>query len=133
MKKFAKLLAVLVVFFASGCGAGGDAQSMDAPADSAEGTVAPKPEPGDNEVLAVLPQFNPTLLEVSVGTEVTFTNPDVVRHTATGGTRDAPTPEDFDLKLDARGGTGTHTFNSAGTFSFFCDIHPNMAGSVTVT
>jgi len=30
------------------------------------------------------------------------------------------------------GGSGSHTFNSAGTFSYICTIHPNMKGTVRV-
>ncbi len=74
--------------------------------------------------------FNPSSLTVNVGDTVHWTNNDSVTHTVTAGT--SPTPNGmFDTTL-APGATFDFTFTSAGTFSYFCKIHPYMMGTITV-
>lgn len=75
--------------------------------------------------------FKPVLLEVSVGTTVTWENTDQILHTATAGTPDAPTGA-FDGPLDGAGSSFSHTFEEAGRFAFFCGRHPHMRGEVLV-
>lgn len=71
--------------------------------------------------------FAPASASVNVGDSVTWTNNDTVPHTATadGGT--------FDTGNLNAGGSGSVTFSTAGTFTYFCAIHPNMRGTVVVT
>lgn len=74
--------------------------------------------------------FTPATLTVSRGTTVTFTNADAITHTAssgTGGTKDGK----FDKEVRA-GAQATITFDTAGTFDYFCEIHPSMRAKVTV-
>ena len=59
-----------------------------------------------------------------VGDTVTWTNQDSTQHTATG--------DDFDTGLLGKGQSGSHTFDSAGTFSYICTPHPYMKAKVTV-
>jgi plastocyanin len=70
--------------------------------------------------------FAPTPIDVSVGTTVTWTNLDPTAHTvsASDGSFDSGI-----LGSDARFET---TFERAGTFAYFCQIHPTMRGSVRV-
>lgn len=70
--------------------------------------------------------FIPEDLTVPLGTTVTWTNQDGFDHTTTAddGTWDGPLP--------GGGGTFEFTFDTAGTFSYFCDIHPSMTGTITV-
>ena len=66
-------------------------------------------------------------IEVAVGTTVTWTNEDTVPHTVTqtGGSG-------FQSgKLDP-GATFSFTFDTAGTFDYFCEFHANMKGTITV-
>jgi plastocyanin len=65
-------------------------------------------------------------LTVSLGTTVTWVNSDSVPHTSTAdnGAWNSGT-------LQA-GGQFSVTFQSAGTLSYFCTIHPGMVGSVIV-
>jgi plastocyanin len=76
--------------------------------------------------------FEPADIEVEVGTTVTFTNLDIVRHTVTSG---APGEPDglFDLDLSDQGDEVTFTFDEAGTYPYYCDLHRTMVGTVTVT
>jgi plastocyanin len=77
-------------------------------------------------------QFAPDTLRISVGTKVVWTNQDDIEHTITAGTpseRDAA----FDQVLKAKGSSAERTFDRAGTFTYFCDRHQFMRGSITIT
>lgn len=88
---------------------------------------------GDGESVSVDNfRFEPSTLEVSTGTTVTWTNDDAINHTATAGTPEAP-EETFDIDLPEEGATGSHTFDEAGTFPYFCQVHESMTGEITVT
>jgi plastocyanin len=70
--------------------------------------------------------FGPGTLTVPVGTSVTWTNRDDIPHTvvSTDGvfkSRVLDTDEKFSF-----------TFSKAGTYPYFCSIHPKMAGKVNV-
>ena len=71
--------------------------------------------------------FNPPEITVPAGGSVTWTNGDTVPHTATGLDREA-----LQSGAIAPGETFTQTFDTAGTFEYFCEFHPNMKGSVVV-
>lgn len=79
--------------------------------------------------------YSPLNIEVSVGTEVTWTNDDEIVHTVTSGKSDGRvgTPDDlFDSgNLDA-GDTFSYTFDKPGTYDYYCIPHPWMKGTVTV-
>jgi LPXTG-motif cell wall-anchored protein len=63
---------------------------------------------------------------VAVGDTVTWHNSGQAPHTATAD------DGSFDTGTINAGGSGSHTFSSAGTFSYICTIHPNMHGTVRV-
>ena len=71
--------------------------------------------------------FNPVDLAVKTGTTVTWTNNDSVAHTIIG---DNGGPSSGSINS---GQTYSYTFNTAGTFSYHCSIHPTMIGTVTVS
>src|SRR5574337_361261 len=75
---------------------------------------------------AVLTYFPPTI-QVSPGTTVTWTNQDYVVHTVTdlGGK--------FDSQLIQPQDTWKYTFDTAGTYNYFCTLHPWMKGTVMVS
>jgi plastocyanin len=70
-------------------------------------------------------------IEVRAGTTVTWVNGDGVGHTITSGGDDTPDGR-FDADIPA-GGTFSFTFEEAGEYPYFCDIHPTMTGLVVVT
>ena len=76
--------------------------------------------------------FEPADIEVALGTTVTWVNEDVVNHTVTSGPAGDPDGM-FDEPLSSGGDDATITFDEAGTFDYYCDLHRNMVGSVTVT
>jgi plastocyanin len=70
--------------------------------------------------------FSPASVTVAVGDTVTWHNTGQAPHTATAN------DGSFDTGTINAGGSGSHTFSSAGTFSYICTIHPNMKGTVRV-
>jgi plastocyanin len=70
--------------------------------------------------------FSPGSIQVDAGTTVTWTNNDQVMHTVTAD------DGSFDSGDIAPGGTFSMTFNTPGTFSYHCKIHPFMTASIVV-
>ena len=74
--------------------------------------------------------FGPASVTITKGQAVTWTNSDGTTHTVSSGT--APTKDGkFDKEI-ANGGSTTITFDAAGTFNYFCNIHQAMKGTVVV-
>jgi plastocyanin len=87
---------------------------------------APTESAGGDEVRTEIARFAfETPIEISVGTSVTWTNTEEP-HTVTA--RDGS----FDSDRIPQGESFTHTFDEAGTFEYFCQIHPAMEGTVIV-
>jgi plastocyanin len=70
--------------------------------------------------------FTPATLTVAVGTQVTWTNRDDIPHTIVS---DDKTFKSNALDTDEK---FTYTFAKAGTYSYFCSIHPKMKGTIVV-
>jgi plastocyanin len=73
--------------------------------------------------------FSPADITVKVGTAVTWTNNDSIAHDVTE--HDDQTGPDSGLLQPGK--SYTFTYSKAGTYKYFCSIHPNMTGTVTVT
>ena len=76
--------------------------------------------------------YEPHEAIIDVGGEVTWTNTDTAAHTATSGNPTDGPDGAFDSSLFGPGKTFSHKFDEAGTFNYFCQVHPWMAGVVTV-
>ena len=72
--------------------------------------------------------FGPAALTVPVGTTVTWTNKDDIPHTVVS-TDDSKTLKSKVLDTDEK---FSFTFSKAGTYPYFCSIHPKMTGKVIV-
>jgi plastocyanin len=70
--------------------------------------------------------FGPAALTVPVGTTVTWTNRDDIPHTVVS------TDGVFKSKVLDTDEKFTFTFSKAGTYPYFCSIHPKMTGKVIV-
>ena len=70
--------------------------------------------------------FGPASVTINVGDTVTWTNQGPTGHTATAN------DGAFDTGLLDAGQSGSHTFDTAGTFAYICTPHPNMKGTVVV-
>jgi plastocyanin len=71
--------------------------------------------------------FSPKTFTVPVGATVTWTNHDSVAHVVTSA--------DDQFKKSPALKTGqrfANTFATAGTYSYFCSIHPRMTGKIIV-
>jgi plastocyanin len=70
--------------------------------------------------------YTPNPVTIAVGTTVTWTNNDTETHTSTDNNRT------WDSGPLAPGGRFSRTFQKTGSFQYFCSIHPNMVGTITV-
>jgi plastocyanin len=80
-------------------------------------------------------QFQPATLSIPAGTQVVWINQDAMLHTSESGSNcaNSGTWDSGDL---AMGQTFSFTFNTAGTFPYFCVYHclsDNMVGTITVS
>jgi len=76
--------------------------------------------------------FIPSTVTIPMGGTVTWENGDTAAHTATGGSATDGPSGVFDSSLIMAGSSFSHTFDAAGTFDYFCMVHPWMAGTVIV-
>jgi plastocyanin len=70
--------------------------------------------------------FGPQTVTVPVGATVTWTNRDDIPHTVVS------TDGVFKSKVRDTDEKFSYTFTKAGTYSYFCSIHPKMTGKVVV-
>ncbi|HEU5210139.1 MAG TPA: plastocyanin/azurin family copper-binding protein [Longimicrobiales bacterium] len=89
-------------------------------------------EPGDEPVLITLQgtSFSPSDVTISVGETVRWENRDGATHTVTPDGHSAWA----EAVLDANGEAFEHTFNTAGTYNYYCNPHrtQGMTGVIRV-
>ena len=100
------------------------------------------PSQSDGSTVSIVPgssvpsngkYFVPEATTVSKGDTVTWTNEDTVLHTVTSGTpEEGNVGTEFDSSYMAAGKTFQHQFNTAGTFDYYCTLHPFMTGNIKV-
>jgi plastocyanin len=79
--------------------------------------------------------FAPKEISVNIDTTVVWTNMDTTGHTVTSGN---PGDPDFGSLFDSNfpllktGETFEYTFDTAGEYPYFCQVHPYMTGKVIV-
>ncbi len=116
-------LFLVVVLIGSGC----KDNSTNAYSSPGGGTTPP-----DNEVWMQNTSFNPKNKTITAGTTITWVNKDSYDHTVTSGTPGHPDGK-FSSGTLGSGAVYTHTFNTQGTFNYYCSIHQDiMTGSITV-
>jgi len=71
--------------------------------------------------------FNPAKLTIKAGDSVEWKNRDSAEHTATDKGKT------WDTGILRRNKTSTIVFNTPGEFDYYCAVHPNMRGKITVT
>lgn len=69
-------------------------------------------------------KFTPAAVTAHVGDTIVWTNQDAMPHTSTAKSKD------WDLSVPA-GKSASLTVAKAGSFDYFCKIHPSMTGKVT--
>jgi plastocyanin len=80
----------------------------------------------DKQVVVDNFSFTPATAAVPVGTTLTWTNHDDVPHNVVSPEQKFKSPV---LDTDE---TFSHTFDVAGTYKYYCSIHPRMTGQVVV-
>ena len=73
--------------------------------------------PGPNEVWLEYKAFNPTQIQVDSGSTITFTNKDNADHSVTANSGL------FNSGKIKSGNTFTFTFNTKGTYYYYCNYH----------
>jgi amicyanin len=70
--------------------------------------------------------FSPPTLKVKVGTTVTWKNEDDIPHTVVA------TDKTFKSSALDTDDSFTFTFTKAGSYEYFCSLHPHMTGKIDV-
>jgi plastocyanin len=92
-----------------------------------ESEPAPSGEASKSEKVDIVEfTYQPDPVVVQVGGKVIWQNQDTAPHTATAD------DGSFDTGTIEKGKIGSETFKQAGTFTYFCEIHPTMHGTVEV-
>jgi len=86
--------------------------------------------PGCEEMNMCYMPYNAAL---DTGGEAMWHNVDTMAHTVTSGTPAEGLDDVFDSSLVAAGGMFSYKFTEAGTYDYFCMVHPWMIGIVTVS
>ena len=107
-------LMILSVVFA-GCGA--STTTTGGPATSSAGGL---------QVIMKNIAYDPASLTFKVGQTVTWVNQDSTQHDVVAN------KGAFKSGLLQTGGTLSFTFTKAGTYQYYCSIHPNMNGTIIV-
>jgi len=80
--------------------------------------------------------YQPNPIVVKIGDTVIWTNDDSALHTVTSGSLEEEEENaevEFDSGFMATGKTFEQKFTAEGQFSYFCTLHPDMVGQVTVS
>ena len=70
--------------------------------------------------------FSPQALNIHIGQTVTWVNDDDIPHNVTA------VDKSFKSKVLDTGERFSFTFPHAGTYAYFCGLHPHMTGSIVV-
>ncbi len=93
---------------------------------TARGVAANPPQAATTEVKIDNFSFGPATLTIAPGTTVTWINRDDIPHTVVS------TDSVFKSKVLDTDEKFSFTFTRAGTYPYFCSIHPKMTATVVV-
>lgn len=71
-------------------------------------------------------KFTPDIIEIAVGVDITWLNKDSAMHIVVAD------DGSFDSSYLTAGQTFSHTFMTAGTYTYHCGIHQTMKGTIIV-
>ena len=74
--------------------------------------------------------YDSNLVTVAIGNTVSWVNDDEQVHTVTSGTPTGGPDGLFDSGMISSGGSFHQTFDTVGTFDYYCIVHPWMQGTV---
>ena len=76
--------------------------------------------------------YTPSTATIAAGGTVTFTNTDTAPHTSTSGSAANGPDGVFDTSLIMMNASYDVTLSDAGTYTYFCMVHPWMEGTIIV-
>lgn len=130
---------LVVTLLTAACGGSGEETP-----EASQPSEAAAPD-GSADIDVVNIAFKPATMKVLTGTKVTWTSMDEgVKHTVTSGKpgkRDIAGVQKgsegkpdgvFDGELPDADATYSFTFDKAGTFQYFCEVHPSMVAEIVV-
>ncbi|MBA3865079.1 MAG: cupredoxin family copper-binding protein [Solirubrobacterales bacterium] len=125
------LIALSIAFAACGGGSGNSSTESGSAgpstSDSSGSETAPSGAAGRSEKVEIVEfTYGPDPVIVQVGGKVTWLNQDAAPHTATAD------DGSFNTGILANGKLKSATFKQAGTYTYFCEVHPTMHGTVEV-
>jgi plastocyanin len=95
--------------------------------EATESEPAPSGEASKSEKVDIVEfTYQPDPVVVQAGGKVIWQNQDTAPHTATAD------DGSFDTGTIEKGKIGSETFKDTGTFTYFCEIHPTMHGTLEV-
>ena len=95
--------------------------------DMVKENTLPKTELSGSVITIVNFAFSPATITIESGTTVTWINEDSVGHTVT-----SDSGSELDSPLLKKSEVYTHTFNTPGTYQYYCAPHPAMKGTIIV-
>ena len=126
-KKVYSLFSLLAIFVVIAITPSAFADHSSATVTNAPGSSVPGCEETDEGC------FIPSMVTLDIGGEVTWMNDDTAAHTVTSGTPQGGPDGIFDSSLIMAGSSFSHIFEEAGSYDYFCMVHPWMAGMVMVS
>jgi plastocyanin len=131
LKTFLAAVLVLLAFGLVACGDSGDDSTSEGGGETTSEPSGNAPAPSGEAVRAAKVKiveftYGPDPVTVQVGGKVIWQNEDTAPHTATAD------DGSFDTGTLERGKIKSETFKQAGTYPYFCEIHPTMHGTVEV-
>jgi plastocyanin len=126
---------ILPALSLAACGGDSDSETTgESPAPATEGepqagenAPAPSGEAVRSEKVVISGfQYDPETLTIQAGGKVTWQNEDSAEHTATLD------DGSFTTGALAEGKLKSESFKTPGTYTYFCEIHPQMKGTVEV-
>jgi len=76
--------------------------------------------------------YDPEVIDVTVGTTLLWENVDNTMHTVTSGNPDSGADGVFDSDILSASDTYEFTFTEAGSYEYYCILHPWMVGTINV-
>ena len=126
-------LATTIVFMFVACGSASTAQPSPTPTAQPTPTPSPSPTPVAVAHVKIAAQgdmyaFVPAMLKVKVGTQVIWTNETNAPHTVTSDMGVFNTPNNLEQNQKFM-----VIFTKPGTYTYYCNFHLYMKGTIIVT
>jgi plastocyanin len=141
LRRAAALTMILPVLSLAACGGSDSDTTSESPAPSTEESAAPAESESQSGENAPAPsgeavrsekvtisgfQYDPETVTIQAGGKVIWQNEDSTEHTATLD------DGSFTTGALAEGKLKSESFKTAGTYTYHCEIHPQMKGTVEV-